>query len=288
MKTLAKSLGLLLCLAGCATAPAVAPEVAAPTLPGQELQVVSQSLTECTVKFDGVVQADAQAVKLEKARWEFVVDGAVVKSGELALGASVNPGEKAEFSLAQTVTYVKSAEELRAMDTRGGSLLLAVRGAVVATVTQPAVGEAPATTKTVELEFARSKEVKTPRLPHVKVVDFEAGRFSESEVQAVFHVGVVNPNNFTLTMTGLKFALSLGDKQVSEGTLGAGDRVAPASTGVFDVTGTMNEETHGKDVKKLIKGLNVPYVLTGTLSTPLYDEALESKGDIKLTASKDK
>ena len=55
---------------------------------------------------------------------------------------------------------------------------------------------------------------------------------------------------------------------------------------MFDVTATLNEETHGKDAAKIVKGLIIPYVLKSSLRTLLYSEDLESKGEIKLKASK--
>jgi hypothetical protein len=80
--------------------------------------------------------------------------------------------------------------------------------------------------------------------------------------------------------------VQLAGKEVSKGTLGAGDRVSPASTGVFDVTATMNEESHGKEAGKIVKGLVVSYVLNGTLRAKLYTKPLEKRGDIKLKAQK--
>ena len=54
------------------------------------------------------------------------------------------------------------------------------------------------------------------------------------------------------------------------------------------LSAVMNEESHGKDVKKIIKGLVVPYEVKAELKTPLYSEPLSARGDIKLTVSKDK
>ena len=208
------------------------------------------------------------------------------RSGEKKLSLAAAAGQTVDFALEETLTYVKDEEELKAMDTRGGSLLIAMRGTLFVTVPVPAEGEKPAGKRTVELPFAKSKEVKTPRLPHLKVMDFEAGRFSENEVQAVFHLGVVNPNNFQISITGLDYAGQLAGKEVTKGTIGLGDRVSPASTGVFDVTATLNEETHGKEAAKIVKALIIPYVLKATLRAQLYNEDLESRGEIKLKASK--
>ena len=264
-----------LCLSCASQQALVVEEVGAPTVPTQEFQVVSQSLTDCGVKLTGSLEAPA-ALTMEKATFELVVDGTVLKSGEQPLGIAVAAGQSGTFTLEQTFTYVKDTEELKAMDARGGSLLVAIRGNIVTTIAG----------KSVLVPFAKSKEVRTPRLPHVKYQEYEAGRFSESEVQAVFHVGVVNPNGFELSLTNLGYQVTIAGKKVKEDVIGAGERVAPGSTAVFDITATVNEESHGKDVKKLIKGLVLPFVLTGTLKTPLYEEALDAKGDIKLNLSK--
>lgn len=282
----ALALAAVCAVAACKSAPEVRPESAPPTLPQEDFVVVTQSLTQVDVKYTGTVAAADEAVTVEKAKWEFVVDGAVRRAGEKPLGLAVAAGQQATFALEESLTYVKDAEELTALDAKGGSLLLALRGTLVVTVPVPALGDQPASTRTLELPFARSREVRTPRLPHLKLVEFEAGRFSEVEVQATFHLGVVNPNPFQISLQGLDYAVTLAGKEVTKGTMGAGERVLPASTGVFDITATMNEESHGKDAAKIVKSLTVPYVLTGTLRAQLYDEALESKGDIKLKPAK--
>lgn len=275
----------LLVIVGCKTAPEVI-DTAPPTVPQEDFTVVSQNLNQVDVKYTGSVEAGTDPIVLESAKWEFVVDGAVKRSGEDKLGLKAAAGEKVDFSFSESLAYVKDEEELKAMDARGGSLLLAMRGTLVLKVTEPARGDAPAGVKTVELPFAKSREVRTPRLPHIKLVEFEAGRFSEVEVQATFHLGVVNPNPFEIRISGIDYAVSLSGKEVNKGTIGAGERANAAATSVFDVTATLNEESHGKDAAKIVKGLVVPYVLSGTLKTTLTSEPLESKGDIKLKATK--
>lgn len=277
---------LVLSLAACKTAPEVVADVTPPTLPQEDFAVVTQSLTQVDIKYTGTIAAGSEPITVEKAKWEFVVDGTVKRSGEDKLTLSAAAGQTVAFELDESLTYVKDEDELKAMDARGGSLLLAMRGTLVVTVPVAASGDKPASTRTIELPFAKSKEVKTPRLPHLKLVDFEAARFSENEVQAVFHIGVVNPNNFQISIAGLDFTAQLSGKEVTKGTIGAGDRVSAASTGVFDITAMLNEDTHAKDAAKIVKGLVVPYLLKSSLRAQLYSEELESKGEFKLKASK--
>jgi hypothetical protein len=284
LRTIALLVSLSLC--ACKTAPEVREEAAPPTIPQQDFAIVTQSLTDCAVKFTGTVEATTEAFTVDKAVYEFVVDGNVLKSGEKQLGTQVDAGGKADFALEENFTYVKDEAELKALDTRGGSLLVALRGHLELSFKVPAEGDKPASTRKAQVDFARSKDVRTPRLPHLKLVEFEGGRFSESEVQVVFHLGAVNENPFPISIQGLDYVVTIAGKEVAKGTIGAGEKLSPASTGVFDVTTQVNEESHGKDVKKLIKSLVLPYTLDGTLRAPLYAEKLAKTGEVKLTPAR--
>ena len=259
---------------GCKTAAPV-PTGPAPEIPLQELRVVTQSLTEFALALKAQAVAPDGAVA-QAASWELVVDGRVVKSGELPLNHTFANGAPFDFEVRADGQYVSSADELKAMDTRGGSLLMALRGDV-----RVKVGE-----HVQQVPFARSRVVRTPRLPMMKLHELEAARFSENEAQATFHLGVFNPNPFELRVTRIQWAISVAGKPVGEGVIGKGERVNPSSTGVFDVEVKVDEATHGKDVVKLIKGLNLAYVAKGQLDTELYTEPYEFTGTIKLNVSK--
>lgn len=261
----------LLCL-GCKSAPEVTSSPSSLALAEETLIVVSQNLTQVELKYTGTLEATE--LTLNKARWEFVVDGEVVRSGSTPLSASTPAGAALSFSLSESLTYVKDEVELKTMSERGGSLLLAIRGVVVAHTS---------TGDSVEIPFAKAKEVRTPRVPRIKMTEFEAGRFSESEVQAVFHLGVTNSNPFPISLTGIDYAVRLGGKEIGKGTLGAGEQVSAASTGVFDVTATLNQDTHGKEAAKLVKSKVIGYELQAKLRAPLFEELVEQRGDIKLT-----
>lgn len=286
----ALAVAAVLAVAGCKSAPETRPEAKPPELPKQELLVATQTLTDVAVKLTGEVLAGDEALTITGATVEFVVDGNVLSTRNETVSLSVAPGQTAPFELDESFTYVKDSADLKAMDTRGGSLLLALRGSLKGSVKREvsADGKTSMQDVAIELPFARSREVRTPRLPHLKLGEFEAGRFSESEVQAVFHLQVVNPNPFPVTISSITYEVSLAGKKVADGTQGVGIKTAIAATDVFDVTAVMNEESHGKDVKKVIKGLVVPWEVKGELKTALYSEPLEAKGEIKLKPSKDK
>lgn len=274
IKKLFVGLALSVFAVGCKTAEVKA-EVPVPTVPTQDLLVTSQGLTEFKLKFAGKLSA-SEAVTIEKATFELVVDEKVVKKGEAVLNLQAGANTPTDFSIEEASQYVTSADELKAMDTRGGSLLTALRG----TLTVKGAG------RTDQVPFARSREVRVPRLPHAKFQELEAGRYSEDETGVTFHIGVVNPNPFEIRITGIKYTVLIADKQVADGEIGKGERVSPSSTGVFDIEAKATAETHGPDIKKLIKARTLPYVIKGELSAELFSESFEFKGTITLPAAK--
>jgi hypothetical protein len=264
-------LGLMFFTSSCKTIEARA-EAPKPTLTEQPLELRSQTLTSCTVRLTFTVEAAGAPLTVERAEYALVVDGVASPPVTQALNATLAAFERRDFTLEQPFTFVTSEAGLKALDARGGALLMALRGALV--------------TSAGPLELARSKEVRTPRLPHLRLLEYEAGRFSPTEVQVIFHLGVVNPNPFDITLSWLDYTAALGGRVVSKGAVGAGERVGAASTGVFDVTALLDEASHGAEALALVKGLAIPWELTGLLRTQVSTELLQTHGTVKLTAVK--
>ena len=264
---------LLAC--ACATAP-VKEAVAPPELPDQDLKVLSQNLTD----FDVAEQSKLvchEAVTGKSATYELVVDGKVMASGTSPLSVSCSPDAPGAFAVEHKGKYVANADELKAMDAKGGSLLVALRGK--ATFNGPS-GD-------VSIDFAHSREMRVPRLPHAVFQEVEAGRSAEDEAVITFRVGVRNPNPFEVVVTAIDYNVTVAGKKVAEGTIGKGERVTPASTGVFDLEAKVSAETHGDaEVRKLIKSRVLPYVITGQMKADLFAEPFEFKGNINLPPSK--
>ncbi len=266
----------LLALAGCKTAPDVKPAGPAPELASQELLIAEQGLSDFRVRLEGKVKS-TDAAKISHAAYELVVDGAVVKHGEVPLSVEVPAGGTGAFELEQASNYAANADDLKALVAKGGSLLAALRGKV----TVERAGQQASV-----LDFAKSREVRVPRLPHVKLHELDAARYGAEEANATFYLGVDNPNPFAVKMTALAYEVLINGKHVADGVRGTGEKVGAASTGVFEVQVPVNLETYGPDVGKLIKTLTLPYRVTGSLKGDLLDEPYELKGDIKLNVSK--
>jgi hypothetical protein len=267
---------IVLCLlAGCASQE-VKKEVPPPQLPDQDLKVVSQNLTD----FDVAVQSKitcSEALTLKKATFELVIDGKVTASGEKPLTGTCAPDAPGAFSVDYKGKYVANADELKAMDGRGGSLLIALRG--------KAFFEGPS--GPVSIDYAHSRELRVPRLPHPRFQEVEAGRSAEDEAVINFRIGVYNPNPFEVLVSSISYDVQIAGKKVTDGVIGKGERVSPASTGVFDVEAKVGADTHGdKEVRALIKSRVLPYTITGEMKADLFSEPYDFKGNINLPPSK--
>ncbi|WP_426749299.1 LEA type 2 family protein [Myxococcus sp. Y35] len=263
---------LSLC-AGCASAPvrSAGPAV----LTTQETLVTSQGLTEATLRYQAQVASPAQGV-VERAEYELVADGQVVKTGTAKLDVPLTPGAPADVSFEERAPYVKSPEDLARLSSQGGTLLLALRGTLV--VRSGDREEA--------IPFAASRAARVPRLPTVVVEELDGARYSNEEVQLNLRLGVRNPNPFPLKLEGLTWTATVAGKTLDSGTLAKADTVDAAATGVYPVELAVTKDTWGPEVKALIaKGL-LPYGVTGEVTGPLLRVPYSLTGEVKLNVSR--
>ncbi|NMO14820.1 LEA type 2 family protein [Pyxidicoccus fallax] len=270
----------LLCLAtllvlglGCASAP-TRPSGPA-VLTSQDTTVVSQGLTEATVRYRAQVASPAAGV-VERAEYELVSDGQVVKTGTAKLDVRLEPGIPADLSFEERAPYVKSEEDLARLSNQGGTLLLALRGTLVVRS-----GE-----QEEKVPFAASRAARVPRLPKVVVVELDGARYSPEEVQINLRLGVQNPNPFPLKLGGLTFQVAVAGKSLESGTLAQADSVDASATGVYPVEVAVTKDTWGPDVKALISKGILPYGVTGELTGPLLRVPYSLTGEVKLNVSR--
>lgn len=254
---------------GCASAPPR--PTGTPALVAQQTSVTAQDMTDVTVRFSGQLTHPGPAV-LERADYELVSEGRVVKAGSAPLGVPLAPGQPTAFSFEERATYLKGPEELRALGAREAPLLLALRG----TLTVRA-GEVLQT-----VPFAASREVRAPRPPEVVVHSLDAGRYSDEEVQLILRLGVRNPNPFPLRLEQLSWALQVAGRPLGEGTLARAVTVGASSEGVYPVEASVTRASWGPEVKALLSRGSLPWTLRGELTGPLLRVPYTLGGDVKL------
>lgn len=258
---------------GCASAPVRSG--GPPALTAQETAVVSQGLTDASVRYTGQITGTANGV-VERADYELVADGQVVKTGSAKLGVPFAPGAPAEFSIEEKSAYVKSPEDLARLSAQGGTVLIALRGTLVVRS-----GGSEDT-----LPFAASRAVRVPRLPEVIVESLDAARYSPEEVQINLRLGVRNPNPFPLRLDSLTYQVAIADKPLEEGTTAQADSVDASATGVYPVEVAVTAQSWGPGVKALIGKGVLPYSVKGELKGPMLQVPYFLKGDVKLNVSR--
>ncbi|WP_420811418.1 LEA type 2 family protein [Myxococcus hansupus] len=264
---------LSLC-AGCASAP-VRPAGPA-VLTAQQTLVSAQGLTDATLRYQAQVASPAKGV-VERADYELVADGQVVKTGTAKLDVPLEPGVPADIAFEERAPYVKSAQDLTRLSEQGGTLLLALRGTLV-------VRTGGGHEETIP--FAASRAARVPRLPIVVVEELDGARYSAEEVQLNLRLGVRNPNPFPLKLEGLTWTATVAGKTLDSGTLAQADTVDASATGVYPVELTVTPDTWGPEVKALIaKGL-LPYGVTGEVTGPLLRVPYSLTGEVKLNVSR--
>ncbi|QDE66681.1 hypothetical protein BHS07_06370 [Myxococcus xanthus] len=263
---------LSLC-AGCASAPTRPSSPA--VLTAQRTVVASQGLTDATLRFEAQVTSPGEGV-VERADYELVADGQVVKTGTAKLDVALTPGEPMDLSFEERAPYVKNADDLARLSAQEGTLLLALRGTLVV--------RSGGQEQTIP--FAASRTARMPRLPTVVVEELDGARYSAEEVQLNLRLGVRNPNPFPLRLEGLTWTASVAGKTLDSGTLAQADTVDASATGVYPVELTVTKDTWGPEVKALIsKGL-LPYGVTGEVTGPLLRVPYSLTGEVKLNVSR--
>jgi LEA14-like dessication related protein len=237
--------------------------------------VATQSLTDTTVRYAGQVVSPSPGV-LEKADYELVSDGQVLKTGTAALNVPLAAGQPTAFSFQERAPYVRGPEDLKALSERGGTILVALRGTLTVRSGQ----------EVETLPFAASRAVRVPRMPEVVLESLDAARYSAEEVGLTLRLGVKNPNPFPLRLEQLTYALEVAGKPLEEGTLGKADTVDASATGVYPLEASVSESTWGKDVKALIAKGTLPYTLKGEVKGPLLRLPYSLEGSVKLNVSK--
>jgi LEA14-like dessication related protein len=260
---------------GCASAPSR--PASPPTLALQETTVLSQGLTDVTLRYAGQVVSPAPGV-LERADYELVSDGQVVKTGSAPLNVPLTPGQQTSFSFQERAAYVRGPEDLKALSAREeGSMLVALRGTLTVR-----------SGKEVEtIPFAASRAVRVPRLPQVVVESLDAARYSATQVNLTLRVGVRNPNPFPLRVDHLTYTLTVGGKELEKGTLTKADTVEASATGVYPLEASVSPATWGPEVKGLIAKGSLPYRVQGELTGgPLVRVPYTLEGTVKLNVSR--
>lgn len=121
--------------------------------------------------------------------------------------------------------------------------------------------------------------------PQVQLVRVELVKAKVLEQRFKLHFRVDNPNDSTLTVRGIRYAVYLGPIKLSEGEYNQWFSVKPNSHAQFVVPIRTNLWPHVRTLVKLLETPEqaIPYRLEGTLETGLFfgnDVHVMRKGEI--------
>lgn len=266
MRTTLGCVGLLVFLAGCASAPkATARAEARPVqLASASLEVAEQTLSELSLRLEARLNG-APGARVSAVRYEWVADGKVVFATEAPLDIVLAEGES-----------LVSFEAKGAPPTEPERSLIALRGDLV-------VQDGGAQTL---VPFAQSLEVRPPRPLHVRLKDYDAGRYSRDEAVIVFYVGVDNPNPFSVRLGSLRFQAEIDGKLLEQGTIGHADPIAPNSTGLYEVQVGLRKDTWGPETRRLLASGKVPWKIHGQVVVGADVQPFSISGEIRIGSAR--
>lgn len=183
--------------------------------------------------------ANDAPLKLVDATYEILVAGNKVASGKVALDTVLEPGERLEL-VAEPVPYADGDRMAEVLEMEG-SLPILMKGEV-----RSAAGEI--------YEFSKAGNVRTPRIPSIKVWHIEVSTYpDEDRLSVLFFVRVVNKNPFDIQLDELIYDLAVGGKTlISQGTAGTKEVIGAATGGQIELPVDLTKQNFG-DVKKYLR-----------------------------------
>ncbi len=226
------ALGLGFGLASCKTAP----QVKAPgtfTVEPTGLKTTHQTLSSFTVTLSASVENPGKVpLTITGADYTLTVGGKVLRTGHAPLELTVAPTSSGQLSFPVAVEYALKLEELQKLaSTPTIDLLL---GGTI---------DGKLGTQAVQVPFSRAGQLRSPRLPTVKLGTPDAARQSLSEIAATFRLQVENDNPFPVKLDGLDYVLTVQGADVASGTVGDRTTVPPSSTQTWEVPTDLTEKT---------------------------------------------
>jgi LEA14-like dessication related protein len=112
--------------------------------------------------------------------------------------------------------------------------------------------------------FSRTRELGLPALPEVRLKLSQVASEDQGRAGAAFmSIAIFNPNPFPIKVDRFAWGVTVGEKAMSTIGDGESEKVPPAAEAVFEDKIQLNEETYGKDVKKLLNQPTIPYRVEG-------------------------
>jgi LEA14-like dessication related protein len=254
-------------LAGCAGAPAVT--VAPEALQTEQLAITEQSLSGFTAEARFELNNTGETpMEISSATYALTMDGKPLTSGQVDLEKTAAPGGQLQLRVPVSMEIVHNADELTALVGRGDTPIpLLMKGVVK--VSQGGTQS--------EIPYARTGELRAPRLPVPHMNDTALGR-SDQDVTVSFYFGLENQNPFEIKVKNISYHAIVDGKEIGSGTASMGDRLPASQTAEYPIQENLTNLDRSKS--------EIPYHFTGAVDLGLVQVPIDLSGTMKFEENK--
>jgi LEA14-like dessication related protein len=254
-------------LAGCASAPVatVAPEA----LQTEQLAITDQSLSGFTAEARFELNNTSETpMEISSATYDLTMDGKPLTSGQVDLDKSAAPGGQLQLRVPVSVEIVHNADELKALVARGDTPIpLLMKGVVK--VSQGGTQS--------EIPYARTGELRAPRLPVPHMNDTALGR-TDQDVTVSFYFGLENQNPFEIKVKNISYHAIVDGKEIGSGAASMGDRLPASQTAEYPIQENLTSLDRSKS--------EISYHFIGTVDLGLVQVPIDLTGTMKFEENK--
>ena len=111
------------------------------------------------------------------------------------------------------------------------------------------------------------KEVfETPKVRLVNV-GFASNPFTapKGPIEAVLHLQVTNPNSYGVTVSGVRYAATIGTVMLAEGERNEETRIGPSGETMVNVPVTLRSEAFSAALRQVMEARTIPYEFCGSV-----------------------
>jgi LEA14-like dessication related protein len=136
------------------------------------------------------------------------------------------------------------------------------------------------------LPFARTGELRAPRLPVPRINDAEAARYENNEIGLAFYLGLDNQNAFPVHIKSATYRIQINGKQVAEGIASVGDRIPASQMAEYEILARLSPAEFGPELRQLVQDNKLAYVMDGSVDLGIAQVPIHLVGDLKFSKGK--
>jgi LEA14-like dessication related protein len=270
------SLALLLILPACAGARGEGAGEGTEDVQAGPLKVTEQTLTGFSVEaMIDLTNSAKEPLQISGATFELLVDEKPMASGTLPFNQILEPGGITSLKIPAAAEIAKDEATLAPWTARGEQAIpILLKGEIQVNLEGKPKESWP---------YARTGELRSPRLPVPKINDAEAARYENNEIGLAFYLGLDNQNPFPIHIKSATYKIVINGKQVGEGIASVGDRIPASKMAEYEILARLSPAQFGPELHQLVQDNKLAYVMDGTVDLGIAQVPIHLTGDLKFS-----